>query len=302
MGRIKNVRKDNCPYNVSSITYEKSLKVVLYLQNMEIWQALTLGIVQAITEFLPISSSGHLVIVQDLLHIEGDYILAFNVFVHLGTLAAVVLYFWRDLHVLAQTLFRKLGRLPVNEKDWTLVTALAVGTVPAAIIGFFLGSIVESYLMFPVPVAIALILGALLIVYAEWRRFLYPDVRPLSTRSGFIIGLFQVAALIPGVSRSGATISGGMILGLPRYEAARFSFLLAIPIIAGAGAKVSIDFITNPTTIAWVPVLVGTVSAFLLALIVIHFFLSFVRRYTLWPFVWYRLTLALLILYKAFLV
>lgn len=269
---------------------------------MDLWQALILGVVQGITEFLPVSSSGHLVLVQDLLQITGDHLLAFNVFVHLGTLAAVVLYFSRDLLMLAQTLFRKLGRLPVNEKDWTLLVALAVGTVPAAIIGFFLGSIIESFLMFPVPVAVALIVGSLLIVYAEWRHFQYPEARPLTLRSGFLIGFFQVASLVPGISRSGATMAGGMILGLPRFEAARFSFLLAVPIIAGAGAKVSIEFIAHPTTIAWAPVLVGTLTAFLLALVVIHFFLSFVRRYTLWPFVWYRLALALLILYKAFLV
>jgi undecaprenyl-diphosphatase len=269
---------------------------------MEIWQAFILGVIQAITEFLPVSSSGHLVLAQDVLQITGDYLLAFNVFVHLGTLAAVVLYFWRDLLMLAQTLFRKLGRLPVNEKDWTLFIALAVGTVPAASIGFFLGSIVESVFMFPVPVAIALVLGSLLIIYAEWRQFKSPEARPLTPRSGLLIGIFQVLALIPGISRSGATMAGGMILGLPRYEAARFSFLLAIPIIAGAGAKVSIDFIAEPTTIAWAPIVVGTVSAFFLALVVIHFFLSFVRRYTLWPFVWYRLALALLILYKVYLV
>ncbi len=265
---------------------------------MEWWQALVLGVVQGITEFLPISSSGHLVLVQDFLDITGEYLLAFNIFVHLGTLAAVVLYFWSDLLTLSQTLFRKLGRLPVNDKDWVLLVSLAIGTVPAVIIGFFLGPIVESFLMVPVVVALALIAGAGLFMYAEWRQFKYPAPQVLSTRSGFLIGCFQVLALIPGMSRSGATLAGGMLLGLTRYEAARFSFLLAIPIIAGAGLSITIEYISDPTAIPWMAVTIGTTTAFFLALGVIHLFLSFIRRYTLWPFIWYRVALAVLILYK----
>jgi undecaprenyl-diphosphatase len=269
---------------------------------MEWWQSLVLGVVQGITEFLPISSSGHLVLVQDLLSVSGSHLLAFNVFVHVGTLMAVVVYFWADILTLTQTLFRKLGRLPVNEKDWIMLVALAVGTVPAALLGFFLGSVVESMLMYPVPVALALVFGSVLFMYAEWSHFRFPHSRPLTVRVGFLMGCFQTLALIPGISRSGATIAGGMLLGLTRYEAARFSFLLAIPIITGAGVKVGIDVISEPTAFSWGVVMTGAVSSFLVALFVIHAFLAFIRRYTLWPFVWYRIALALLILYKEFLV
>lgn len=275
---------------------------MVYCAHMEFWQALTLGIVQGVTEFLPISSSGHLVLVQDLFSLTGDHLLAFNVFVHVGTLLAVVVYFWRDLLMLSQTLFRKLGRLPVNERDWTLLMALLVGTIPAVVVGVAIGSLIEAYLMFAVPVAVALVAGSLLFVFAEWRQFRHPENRPLTVRSGLLIGCFQVLALMPGFSRSGATLAGGMLLGLTRYEAARFSFLLAIPVIAGAAAKVTIDFIAEPGAIAWISVLVGAGVAFLVALLVIHWFLGFVRRNTLWPFIWYRLALAILILYKEFLV
>ncbi|MBY0310420.1 undecaprenyl-diphosphatase UppP [Patescibacteria group bacterium] len=269
---------------------------------MEIWQALVLGIVQGITEFLPVSSSGHLVLVRDVLAVNQTNMLAFDVFIHLGTLAAVVLYFWRDLLVLAQTLFRKLGRLPVNEKDFTLLSALAIGTVPAAIGGFFFESFIEEVLMSPVSVAVGLCIIASLFMYAEWRQFVSPQPRPLTLRTGLLIGLFQLCALIPGVSRSGTTIAGGMLLGLSRYDASRFSFLLAIPITAGAGAKMAIELISSKGEVSWAVMVVGAVTAFVLALIVIHFFLSFIRRYTLWPFVWYSLAIALLVLYRQFLV
>jgi len=275
---------------------------VIYCWGMEFWQALTLGIVQGVTEFLPVSSSGHLVLVQDLFSLTGDHLLAFNVFVHVGTLLAVVVYFWRDLLMLSQTLFRKLGRLPVNERDWVLLISLLIGTIPAVLVGVAIGSLVEAYLMFAVPVALALIAGSCLFIYAEWFHFKHPESRPLSVRTGLLIGCFQVLALIPGFSRSGATLAGGMLLGLTRYEAARFSFLLAIPVIAGAAAKVTIDFIAEPGAIVWSSVLVGAGVAFVVAFLVIHWFLGFVRRNTLWPFIWYRLVLAVLILYKEFLV
>jgi undecaprenyl-diphosphatase len=269
---------------------------------MEFWQAITLGFVQGVTEFLPISSSGHLVLVQDLFALTGDHQLTFNVFVHVGTLLAVVVYFWRDLITLSQVLFRKLGRLPVSERDWVLLQSLLVGTIPALLMGLAIGSFIEMYFMFAVPVALSLIAGSCLFIYAEWYHFRHPANRPLSVRTGLLIGCFQILALVPGFSRSGVTLAGGMLLGLTRYEAARFAFLMAIPVIAGASAKMSIDYIAEPSAIAWGSVVVGGAVAFFIAILVIHWFLGFVRRNTLWPFIWYRFALAFLILYKEFLV
>lgn len=269
---------------------------------MQLWEAVVLGIVQAVTEFFPVSSSGHLIIARSILglNVEGGH--AFDAFIHLGTLLAIVLYFWRDLIILLQTLFRKLGRLPVNDKDWIMLTAILIGTIPAVLAGFALESVIEDYFVSPLAVAAALALGSFFFMYAEWKQYRSPWQAPLSARTGFLIGLFQVAALFPGISRSGVTIAGGMLLGLSRYEAARFSFLLAIPIVAGAGLKNGLDLITAPEPLALTVLLVGALTAFICALGVIHFFLEYVRRYTLWPFIWYRLALVLLILYAVYFV
>lgn len=267
---------------------------------MELWQSILLGVVQGITEFLPISSSGHLVLVRDFLDVQMKSGLAFDALVHLATTCAVVLYFWRDILSLLQTLFRKLGRLPVNEKDFILLKALLIGTIPAVIGGVLLESFIEANFQSRLPIAFGLFVGAIFFIYAEWRYFNQPKNVPLTTRNGFVVGLFQMLALIPGLSRSGATIAGGMVLGLSRYDASRFSFLLAIPITAGVGIKKSLELINAPGDVTWGVLLAGAVTAFVLALIVIHYFLAFIRRYTLWPFIWYSLVLSLLIIYGEF--
>lgn len=269
---------------------------------MELWQSIVLGIVQGITEFLPISSSGHLVLVREFIDVQLKSGLAFDALVHLATTAAVVLYFWKDILGLLQTLFRKLGRLPVNEKDFILLKSLLVGTIPAVIGGVLIESYIQDNLQTPITIATGLLVGALFFMYAEWRYFKQSKNTSLTVRSGFLIGLFQMLALVPGLSRSGTTLSGGMVLGLSRYEASRFSFLLAIPITAGVGIKKSLELITTAGDVSWGVLLAGAVTAFLLALLVIHFFLVFIRRYTLWPFIWYSFVLSGLIFYGEFFV
>lgn len=267
---------------------------------MEFIDAIILGLVQGVTEFLPISSSGHLVLFRDWLSADSVDALAYDAVLHFATTASVILYFWSDIWVLIQTLLRKLGRLPVNQRDLTLLYALVVGTVPAAILGFFLESIIDNYLHTTIVVAVVLLLGAMFFLYAEWRYFQQPPHGVLTVKRGLLVGLFQALALIPGFSRSGATIAGGMLLGLSRYEASRFSFLLAIPITLGAGSKKLIDLLKGGEAVDWLPILIGASTAFITALIVIHFFLAFIRRYTLWPFVWYSLVLAGLVGYVSF--
>lgn len=267
---------------------------------MELFDAIVLGIVQGITEFLPISSTGHLVLVREWLSVSGINALAFDAMLHFATTIAVIFYFWKDLLILMQALFRKLGRLPVNEKDMTLLYALALGTIPAVILGLFLESIITEHLQIPLVVAGVLFSASIFFLYAEWRYYLQPAQKTLTVRRGVLVGFFQALALIPGFSRSGATIAGGMLLGLSRYEASRFSFLLAIPITLGVGSKKFIDLLSEDGSVDWLLILVGSVVAMITAFVVIHFFLAFIRRYTLWPFVWYGIILSGLVAYVSF--
>lgn len=262
--------------------------------------AVVLGLVQGVTEFLPISSSGHLVLVRQLLTIDDTNGLAFDAVLHLATAAAVTIYFWSDIWVLIQAVLRKLGRLPVNERDITLLNALLIGTIPAVVLGLMLESTISENFRTPLIVAVFLFIASIFFIFTEWRYYLKPAHGEITLRRGLLIGLYQALALVPGMSRSGATIAGGMLVGLSRYEASRFSFLLAIPITLGVGAKMLLELLQNPAGVNWPLVWLGAAIAFFTALLVIHFFLSFIKKYTLWPFVWYGLILSGLVAYVSF--
>lgn len=262
---------------------------------MDIIASMLLGLVQGITEFLPISSTGHLVLAHSLLGMEDGSSLAFDAMLHLATAAAVIVYFFDELYVLFQTVLRKVGRLPVNEKDFLLVKALIIGTIPAVVAGLLLESYMDAVLRSPFIVAGMLAFGAFLFMYAEYVYENSVHGGEMDVRTGFKVGLFQVLALIPGMSRSGATIAGGMILGLSRTDATRFSFLLALPVILGAGGKKLFELMSSPVPVSWGSIGIGALVAFIVGLAAIHFMLSFVRKHSLWPFIWYRIILAVLI-------
>jgi undecaprenyl-diphosphatase len=267
---------------------------------MDLFSAVFLGVVQGATEFLPISSTGHLILARAVLELsEGDG-LAFDAVLHLATAGAVIVYFFDELWLLTQTVLRKLGRLPVNEKDMTIVKALLVGTIPAVVLGLLFESYIEDALRSPLIVAGVLVLGSGLFIYAEYRYQNTSTERDVDTTMGFKIGLFQALALIPGVSRSGASISGGMLLGLTRTEAARFAFLLSVPVILGAGLKKLLELISSGEAVMWLPIAVGALTAFVVGLVAIHFMITFVRRHTLWPFIWYRVILAGFVVFIVF--
>jgi len=268
---------------------------------MQIFDAFVLGLVQGITEFLPMSSTGHLVLVRDWLGIVDGNALAFDAVLHFATILTVIIYFRKDLGVLMSALFRKLGRLPVNEKDMTMVYALSIGTVPAIILGLFLQDIVSTTFQNPIYIALFLFSASIFFLYAEWQQYQKPQRETLTVRKGLLIGLFQALALLPGFSRLGATIAGGMLLGLTRYEATRFSFLLAIPITLGVGSKMTIELLQKGQTVEWLPILVGAAVAMVTAFIVIHVFLDFIKRHTLWPFIWYGIVFSGLVLYVSLL-
>jgi len=259
---------------------------------MTILGAVILGLVQGMTEFIPISSSGHLILTRMVFGISDVNGLAFDSVLQLATALAVVVYFFPDLWRLAQTALRKLGRLPVNKSDETLLYALIIATIPAVILGLLLESLMAQAFRHALFVAVFLILGSFLFIYAEWVYQKRPPSNTMTLKKGLTIGFFQSLALFPGMSRSGSTIAGGMLLGLSRGEAARFSFLMAIPIITGAGLKKFLDLLSADEAVAWLPVFVGAAVAFVTGLIAVHFMIRFIRHNSLWPFIWYRIILA----------
>lgn len=259
---------------------------------MDIFSAIILGIVQGVTEFLPVSSTGHLILVRELLGAGGDNALAFDAVLHLATAGAIIVYFFDDIWILVQTFLRKCGKLPVNERDLTLVYALGIGTIPAVIFGLLLEDVMESLFRHPLLVATVLIVGSIFFMFAEYRYQNNPKQGVIDIKTALKIGLFQTLALIPGFSRSGATIAGGMLLGLTRTESARFAFLLAVPIMLGAGFKKLLDLIGATGDINFFALGFAAVAAFVVGLGAVHFMLSFVRSHSLWPFIWYRIILA----------
>lgn len=261
---------------------------------MDALNSLWLGLLQGLTEFLPVSSTGHLVLLHSVFG-TGENDLAFDAVLQLATVLAVIIYFRKDIKEMINAVLRRLSRLPVNEKEITLAYALIIGTIPAAILGLMLESLMETAFRNPLLVAGVLIVGSFLFMLAEWHYLTKKREDKITLSKGFRIGLFQCLALVPGMSRSGASIAGGMLLGLSRTEAARFSFLLAIPVILGSGLKKLLELMVNGVNIDWFSLTVAAVVAFLSGLFAIHFMLSFVRRHTLWPFIWYRIILATLV-------
>lgn len=268
---------------------------------MDFLMAVVLGWVQGITEFLPVSSTGHLILVREIFPSSGGtHDLAFDAVLHLATLCAILLYFSKDIGALIQTTLRMLGRLPVDERDVFLVKAIIYGTIPAVISGFFLEDVMETLFRNPLLVACVLIIGSLIFGYAEYVHT-RGERRPMTPELGFKIGLFQMLALIPGMSRSGITIAGGLILGLSRQESARFAFLLAVPVMAGAGGKKLLELLSEkPGVVDWLVLGAGAITAFFVGLLAVHFMMRFMRTNSLWPFIWYRILLAIFVIALVF--
>lgn len=270
-----------------------------------------LGLVQGATEFLPVSSTGHLILARAFFGISPDHGLAVDAVLQLATVVAVIAYFWKDLIRLGERSERRL------------LLALAAGTVPAIIAGALLEHTMETTFRSATLVAYALLAGSAVMFAAELvARQANSRVRDsvvtesLSPRSvdlrspsngpalaavkiwkGFAVGLFQALALVPGMSRSGMTIAGGLFLGLSREEAARFGFLLSVPVLLGSGLKKLVDLGAEGVLASWGPeLLVGSAAALISGLAAIHILLIFVRRYPLYVFIAYRVALAALIL------
>jgi undecaprenyl-diphosphatase len=267
----------------------------------DIFKAIVLGAVQGLTEFLPVSSTAHLIIVEDLLGIDDErYGLAFDASLHMGTLAAVLAYFARQWIRLARAGFHAAWRRSFDDPEGRLAWLIVLGTIPAAVIGFLLEDKIEEWLRSPWLIASMLIAFSGVFVIAEKYGTRDRGIERLGVADTLIIGFAQAVALVPGVSRSGATISAGLLRGYERSGAATFAFLLSAPVIAGAGLRASVgaigDFVDG--TLGREEA-VFFATAVVTAAIVGYFAIAFLLRYlstnSLIPFVWYRVTLGLVI-------
>jgi len=270
---------------------------------MSLFEAIILGAIQGVSEFLPISSSGHLVLVPWVFGWQ-DPGLAFDVFLHLGTTLALVIYFWSDLwRIFFAGVMSLIQRKRGFDLDRLMFWWISVGTIPAVILGFSLGDQIETHLRSPLLVAFFLAFVGFLIYWVDEK---YPATRSLEemkTSDALWIGIAQAMALIPGVSRSGSTIAMARRLGFQRQTAARFSFLLSVPVILGALALESRKIVGNLgglelTASYWIG---GLISSFICGLLSIHILLQFLKHASLQIFSWYRLLVAALIVLMSFL-
>jgi undecaprenyl-diphosphatase len=278
-------------------------------------KALILGIVEGLTEFLPISSTGHLILVGDLLGFNDERGKAFEVIIQFGAILAVCWEFRNKLWSVAST-------IKTSSASQRFVINVLIASIPAMSLALLLGKYIKQFLFSPVPVAMAFIGGALIIFWAESRqrqmaeagnktasagKRVIASVDDLKPSDAFKVGLAQCAALIPGTSRSGATIIGGMLFGLPRAVATEFSFFLAIPVIGGATAYELLKLWINPIQTSsaetmhfgWA-IAVGFIAAFVSAFICVRWLIQYVASHTFVPFAWYRIIFGVVVLITAY--
>jgi undecaprenyl-diphosphatase len=251
--------------------------------------AIILGIVEGVTEFLPVSSTGHLILATELLGFDAEKWAAFNVIIQLGAILAIVVLYWRTFWAVIEGLLRN------NAMSWRFVRNILIGFLPSAALGFILIKHIEALLGNATVVAVALIVGGIAILVIE-KMVKRSDVvgvaeMPLGTAVG--VGVAQCLAMIPGVSRSGATIMGALSLGVERRTAAEFSFFLAIPTMVGATTlelvKHHDTLMAGASGIGFGTVAIGFVVSFLVALVVVRVFVHYISRHGFAPFAWYRI-------------
>lgn len=256
---------------------------------MDIVQIIILAIVQGLTEFLPISSSAHLILVPLVLK-WPDQGLVFDVAVHLGSLCAVLVYFRREVAAMILAWSKSLTG-GVSTANSRLAWWLILGTIPAVLVGFVFKDIIETELRSPWVIAITTIVFALLLWIADSGKSKLRNESQLKLFDVVVIGSFQALALIPGTSRSGITMTAGLLLGLTRQAAARFSFLLSIPIILASGTLQTLELIQASHVIDWLALFLALGLSTLSAGICIHLFLGLIEKIGMLPFVIYRLLL-----------
>ncbi len=265
--------------------------------HMTIWAAIVLGIVEGLTEFLPVSSTGHLTIATQLLgyDITDKSITAFTAVIQVGAIVAVIIYFWRDIIRLLTAWFRGLFHPEHrSDPDYRMAWLVIVGSLPIVVVGFLARHLISGPLRSLWVVGIALIVWGGVMLVAEAVATRDRAEADLNWTDTLLIGFAQCLALIPGVSRSGATISVGLMRGLDRVAATRLSFLLGIPALIGAGVFELPDALSGG--VGAVPTIVGTVVAFVVAYATVGWLLKFVANHKITAFVWYRWVLGALVL------
>jgi undecaprenyl-diphosphatase len=265
---------------------------------MPIYQAVVLAIVQALTEFLPISSTAHLILFPWLFGWK-DPGLTFDVALHAGTLVAVIIYFFRDwVQIIGQGLGLNIGRDPDLKQNRNLLWLLAVGSIPIGIVGYLFDKQADTTWRQPYVIGTMLIVVGIVMWLADRGRKGSKSMSTIQMSDGIAVGLAQAVSVIPGTSRSGATISAGLFRNMNRETAARFSFLLSTPAIAAAVAKKAWDIHKEGGIPADMktPIAVGIVVSGVLGAIVIAFFLRYLRRSSLMPFVYYRIVFGIIVI------
>lgn len=250
--------------------------------------AIILGVVEGVTEFLPVSSTGHLILATELLGFDADKWAYFNVIIQLGAILAIVVLYWRTFWAVLEGLFRR------NPVSWRFVRNVLIGFAPSAILGFLLIKHIEALLGNAKVVAVAMVLGGVAILAIERlaRHAETVGVSEMSPKTALGVGVAQCLAMIPGVSRSGATIMGALSLGVERRTAAEFSFFLAVPTMLGSTTLEVLKHrheIMSGAGVGFGLIAVGFLVSFVVALIVVRAFVHYISRHGFAPFAWYRI-------------
>ncbi|MGP1385103.1 MAG: undecaprenyl-diphosphate phosphatase [Thainema sp.] len=264
------------------------------------FQAIVIGLVQGLTEFLPISSTAHIKAVPVLLG-WGDPGVALTAVMQLGSIAAILWYFWTDLTQVVNGMVRAIAKRDYQSTDFRLGLGILLGTLPIVVLGLLLKALVPNLDESPIrsmgAIAVASIVMALLLGVAELVGQRKRNFQALTMRDGIIVGLAQALAIVPGVSRSGSTLTAGLFFGLERSTAARFSFLLGIPAITLAGlVELPTLFTTGWNIIDPLPLAAGLIAALVSSYLAIAWLIKFLQRHSTWVFVWYRLAFGVVIL------
>ena len=265
---------------------------------MDWLQTIILALIQGLTEFLPISSSAHLILPAQLLG-WADQGLAFDVAVHVGSLVAVMVYFRTEVIAMTRSWFGSLPDLTSPkplEADARLAWAVLLGTIPVGLAGLLLKTFIENNFRSAFVIAMSTIAFALLLWVADRRTNLHRDEYGLRFKDILIVGCAQAMALIPGTSRSGITMTAGLMLGLSREAASRFSFLLSIPVITIAGGLLMVELVQSSVPVDWPKIALGTGIATLSAYACIHIFLALIERVGFLPFIIYRIVIGAILL------